>query len=81
MMKNGVIAMWVVLAAGLVFGGVFRTIFFVVLAIHGLEFLIFLPMLKKAPGTLGHHFVQTVIFGVAHYQEVQAALEGDGATS
>ncbi len=66
MMKNGVIAMWVVLAAGLVFGGVFRTIFFVVLAIHGLEFLVFLPKLKAAGGSLPSHLLLTLVFGILH---------------
>ena len=57
-------------------GGIGRVVFGLLVVAHVVEFAVFLPTLRKAPGSLGHHFAQTMLFGVLHYQEVRAASEG-----
>jgi uncharacterized protein YhhL (DUF1145 family) len=67
--------LWVVLAAcfllpadaaaGVVTG---RIVFGVMLLVHALEFLYFRSTLERLGGSMGHHFVQVLLFGVVHVQ-------------
>lgn len=43
-----------------------RTLFWVLLAIHALEAVLFLPRLRAAGGSLAGHVVQTLLFGFLH---------------
>ena len=36
------------------------------LIVHAIECLVFLPRLRAAGGSLGHHLVQTLLFGFLH---------------
>jgi len=83
--KLVVIPVWLLLAAcfflppdsTLSFLG--RAAFFVMAAVHVVEFFVFLPFLRSAKGSLPLHFVNMLIFGLFHYQELRAA--GDSAAS
>jgi len=43
-----------------------RTIFFAMLAVHGIECLAFLPRLRAAGGSFAGHVAQTLLFGFLH---------------
>jgi uncharacterized protein YhhL (DUF1145 family) len=49
-----------------------RVVFCVLLAAHALEFLFFRRRLEALPGSMGHHFVQVLLFGVIHLQLARA---------
>ena len=34
--------------------------------IHAIEFFIYLPILKKAPGSMARHFIQVVLYTLKH---------------
>ncbi len=79
--KTGVIVLWIVLLSSFFVlpddstgGWIGRIAFFVTALAHIVEFFIYRPTLRRAEGSLGHHFVQVLIFGVFHYQEVEAEL-------
>lgn len=40
---------------------------------HILECLIFLPRLRRAPGSLATHLAQTLVFGIVHVRELPRA--------
>jgi uncharacterized protein YhhL (DUF1145 family) len=43
-----------------------RRLFVALILVHGLECVLFLSRLKAAGGSLGHHLVQTMLFGFLH---------------
>jgi uncharacterized protein YhhL (DUF1145 family) len=76
--KMMVLGMWLVTLAGFVIApestlaGWGRMLFWVLLAAHVVETAIFLPKLRAAGGSLGAHIGNTLVFGVAHMQEIAA---------
>ncbi len=55
-------------------------ILWVLVVAHGIECVVFMPLLRRAPGPLAGHLVQTFVFGDAHVREVRAAIgEESGA--
>jgi uncharacterized protein YhhL (DUF1145 family) len=52
-----------------------RVIFGVLVVAHAIECLVFLPVLRKAPGSLREHLVQTFLFGIVHIREVRATAD------
>ena len=79
--KIGVIALWVVLLSAFFVlpadstgGQIGRGAFFVTALAHVVEFFIYRPKLRLAEGTMNHHFLQVLIFGMFHCQEVEAEL-------
>ena len=49
---------------------------FVVLAVaHLAEFFLVLSLLKSAPGSMGGHFVQTMLFGFMHWMPIKKSME------
>jgi uncharacterized protein YhhL (DUF1145 family) len=82
--KIGVILLWIVLLSSFFVlpddstgGRIGRIAFFVTAIAHIVEFFIYRPALRRAKGSLGHHFVQVLIFGMFHYQDVQAELAAE----
>ncbi len=85
-MKQGVLALWVVLLAGSFFGSGWiasaaRYAFVGIALVHVVEFFVKKSVLEKAGGSLGNHFVQTLIYGLFHWkpleeQQAGAAPEG-----
>ena len=85
-MKQGVLALWFFLLAGSVFGSGWlasaaRFAFVGLALVHVVEFFVKKSLLEKAGGSMGNHFVQTVIYGLFHWkplaeQQAGAASEG-----
>lgn len=75
-MKGMVIGLWIaclaafVLPAGMWWASAGRTLFFALLVVHAIEFAVFLPKLRAAGGSLGHHFVQVMLFGIVHVRSL-----------
>ena len=81
--KIGVIILWLVLLSAFFVlpdesqgGQIGRIAFFVTVIAHIVEFFIYRPKFERAEGSMNHHFLQTLIFGFFHYEEVQAELAG-----
>jgi uncharacterized protein YhhL (DUF1145 family) len=70
--KIGVLVAWVFGFACFFVGGgssiaVFgQYLFWFLLVAHAVECAVFFPVLRKAPGSLSEHLLQTMIFGVIH---------------
>jgi uncharacterized protein YhhL (DUF1145 family) len=72
--KTALLVVWVACAAGfwvapdstLATAG--RYIFWLMLAAHVVEFGVFFSRLRQAPGSLGTHFFNTLLFGFLHLQ-------------
>ncbi|MDX1648996.1 MAG: hypothetical protein R3263_04000 [Myxococcota bacterium] len=58
-----------------------RVVCLLLLAAHLVECVVFLPRLRRAPGSLAAHLLQTLVFGVVHVRELpaEAASPGPGA--
>jgi uncharacterized protein YhhL (DUF1145 family) len=54
-----------------------RAVFLITLAAHALEFLVFGRGLPRHGGTMGHHFVQVMLYGFFHIRLVQLEAEPD----
>lgn len=82
-LKLAVAASWVfAIVLMLFFGGSLGTlgkvVFGILVVIHGIECLVFLPKLKRAPGGLAANLLQVFLFGAVHVRELQ---EQQGAAS
>jgi uncharacterized protein YhhL (DUF1145 family) len=60
-------------AGGLVAVG--RTIFWMLVVVHAIECVIFLPRLRRAPGSLARHLQQTFLYGILHVREIPASQD------
>ena len=87
MQKQGVFVLWFgSLAAWFLGGGWISTagqvVFGLTFVAHIVEFVINRPLFEKADGSMGHHFVQTMIYGFLHWQPIKERLaaESGGAT-
>lgn len=74
--KQSALVMWFVLAAGMVFGSgwvgsVARFAFWAVALVHVAEFFIKQSVMEKAGGSLGQHFLQTMIYGFMHWKPLE----------
>ena len=86
--RKFVLALWVFAAACFFFplyytgvGGFGRTLFGLLLAVHLVEFVVFLGLYRRAGGSLWRHFHRTVVFGVLHKTEVEQQLEAGASPS
>ena len=55
---------WVVTAGHAAFWGT--------LAVHVVEFVVKRPVMEAAGGSMTHHFVQTLIYGLFHWKPLEA---------
>jgi uncharacterized protein YhhL (DUF1145 family) len=77
--KAAVIALWIACLAAfflpesssLAVPG--QRLFWGLVIVHAIECVVFLPRLRRAGGSLAHHLVQTMIFGVFHARSVGEA--------
>jgi len=74
---------WVVcLAMMLAMSGTAATIatvlFWGMAAAHLAEFFLKRGVMARAGGSMGHHFVQTMLFGVFHWKPLEDAQKGAG---
>lgn len=51
-----------------------QALFFLLLAVHLVEFVVFLGFYRRAGGSLWRHFHRTVVFGVLHKAETEQQL-------
>lgn len=76
-MKLAVILLWMVSAVVFflptsVWDGPGRFLFPALVIVHAVECVVFLPRLRAAGGSLGHHLVQTMLFGFVHLRSLPA---------
>ena len=50
-----------------------QRLFWGLMIVHAIECVVFLPRLRRAGGSLAHHLVQTMIFGMFHARSVGGA--------
>ena len=84
--RRFVLAVWVFAGACFFFplyytgvGGFGRTLFGLLLAVHLVEFFVFLGLYRRAGGSLWRHFHRTLVFGVLHKADVQLELDATAA--
>ena len=90
-MKQGVLVIWLVLLAGMIFGSgwvasVARFAFWAMAIAHVVEFFVKKSVLEKAGGSMGQHFLSTLVYGLAHWkpleeQQASAVSEDAGSSS
>ena len=83
-MKYSVWVIWLGGAAAIVFGsGWIQTAghiaFWATLVAHVVEFFVKRPVMEAAGGSMGHHFVQTLIYGLFHWKPLEDAAKGGDA--
>ncbi|MCS5637901.1 MAG: hypothetical protein NZ990_15380 [Myxococcota bacterium] len=86
--RKFVLALWVFAGACFFFplhdtavGGFGRTLFGLLLAVHLVEFFVFLGLYRRAGGSLWRHFHRTVVFGVLHKAETEQQLAAGASPS
>jgi hypothetical protein len=82
-MKQSVWVLWIgSLAAMLLASGWIATVgqvfFWLTLVAHIVEFFMKRPLFERAGGSMGHHFVQTLIYGLFHWKPIEERLESGG---
>lgn len=81
--RIAVLVLWLALLASFLVSGsalatVGRVVFLLLVLAHVVECVVFLPRLRRAPGSLGGHLLQTLVFGVVHVRELPAEAAGAG---
>jgi hypothetical protein len=85
-MKQSALGMWFLFLAGMVLGSgwvasLASFAFWATALVHLVEFFVKRSVLEKAGGSMGQHFVQTMIYGLFHWkplEEQQAASTSEG---
>ena len=77
-MKQGVWVIWLGAAAAIVWGSgwistVGHVAFWGMLGVHLAEFFVKRPVMQAAGGSMGYHFVQTLIYGLFHWKPLEDA--------
>ena len=49
-----------------------QLVFGILVVVHAIECVVFLPRLRAAGGSLGNHLLQTFLFGIAHVSTLPA---------
>ncbi|MFT5441761.1 MAG: hypothetical protein ACI8W3_000803 [Myxococcota bacterium] len=44
---------------------------------HAVEFVVYRSLFERAEGSMGHHFVQTMIYGLFHWTPIKEKLEAE----
>lgn len=84
MQKQSVWVIWVGSVAAMMFGSGWvvtagQWAFGLVLVAHVVEFIVYRSLFERAEGSMGHHFVQTMIFGLFHWTPIKEQLEAEDA--
>ena len=83
--KTVLAIVWLLLAAGFVVApdstvATFaRYAFWLMLAAHVIEYLLFFQRIQRAPGAFLAHFFNTIVFGLVHIRELPSVDEADNA--
>ncbi|UCE85306.1 MAG: hypothetical protein JSU66_13280 [Deltaproteobacteria bacterium] len=59
--------------------GTGRLVFSILVVVHAIECVVFLPRLRRAPGTLAIHLWRTFVFGVFHVRDLEPEAGGAGS--
>lgn len=81
-MKQGVWVLWLGSAAAALWGsGWVATIgvwvFGLTFVAHVVEFFVNLPLFRRAEGSLGHHFAQTMVYGIFHWGPIKERVASE----
>ena len=84
MAKHSIWFVWIGSVAAMVFGtGWLATIgqwvFGLTLLAHIVEFIVLRSLFERAGGSMGHHFVQTLIYGLFHWTPIKQRLDSEAA--
>ena len=79
-MKNGIWLVWIGGAVAIGFGSgwistVGHVTVWLTLAAHLVEFFVKRPVFERAGGSMGHHFVQTMIYGLFYWKPLEERLD------
>ncbi|MFK7894608.1 MAG: hypothetical protein AB8G23_02165 [Myxococcota bacterium] len=84
MQKQSVWVLWIgailamLLASGMV-ATIGRWTFWLLIVVHFAEFVLKRDVFKQVGGSMGNHFVQTMIYGLFHWRPLEEQLgEGSG---
>ena len=83
--KIALIVAWLLCGAGFVVApdstvaSFARYAFWLMLAAHVIEYLLFFPRIKQAPGAFLTHFLNTIVFGLVHIRKLSPLDEADNA--
>ncbi|MBJ18474.1 MAG: hypothetical protein CL933_03530 [Deltaproteobacteria bacterium] len=82
MQKQSVWIIWIGSLAAMLLGSgwietVGRWAFGLTLVAHIVEFIIYRSLFQRAGGSMGHHFVQTLIYGLFHWTPIKERLEAE----
>jgi hypothetical protein len=85
MQKQSVWVVWVGSLAAILFGSgwiatIGQWVFGLMFAAHVVEFLVYRSLFERAGGSMGHHFVQTMIYGLFHWTPIKERLEAEEAS-
>ena len=85
MMKQSVWVLWIGSLVAMVAGsGAVATAgqwtFGITFVAHLVEFFVKRSLFERAGGSLGHHFVQTMIYGLFHWKPLEEQLGAPDAT-
>ena len=75
-MKATVIALWIACLVALFLPATSTLVwlgqhlFWGLVIVHAIEFVVFLPRLRRAGGSLAYHLGQTMLFGILHARNV-----------
>ncbi|MEN8158511.1 MAG: hypothetical protein ABFS41_00405 [Myxococcota bacterium] len=77
-MKQSVWVIWIGAVAAVVWGSgwvssVGHFVFWIMLVAHAVEFFVKRPVMQAAGGSMAHHFVQTLIYGLFHWKPLEDA--------
>ena len=83
--KAALVVAWLLCAAGFVvvpdstLAALARYAFGLMLTAHVIEYLLFFPRIKQAPGASLTHFFNTLVFGLVHIRDLPPVREADNA--
>jgi len=80
--KHGVWILWIGCALAIFHGSGWvaiagQVVFWVTLVAHVVECFINLELFRRAGGSMTHHIVQTLIYGLFHWSPIKARLEAE----
>lgn len=83
MQKQSVWVLWIgsllaMFLAGGLLATVGRWLFWILVVAHLAEFVLKRDVMVKAGGSMGNHFVQTLIYGFFHWKPLEDQQAGEG---
>ena len=84
MQKQSVWVIWIGSAAAAVLGSgliasIGKFVFGITLLAHVVEFVLKRSVFERAGGSMGHHFVQTMIYGLFHGKPIEEELAANAS--